>query len=159
MTYESDLRILIDNTGEYAAIYCNNTGGIFDLVIRQPLHKWRPIRGDIPSSISDKWHQCWMDKKKDYCYCQWSVGELAMQFLAWLPGYIGDYKEEALNKRWKMVAGIAGVVSIVSWTANTFLDFVQDPTLTYLQLLAFYVGVIIIVYAIFSLVQRKTLTY
>jgi hypothetical protein len=52
----------------------------------------------------------------------------------------------AMQGAWKRAADIAGVVSIASWGSNTFVDFFENLTLTYPQLLATYIGIIILLF-------------
>jgi len=59
-----------------------------------------------------------------------------------------------LIRRWKLIAGITGVISISSWMTITFLDFIKNTTASYLQLGVAYIGVIALVYVGYQVVER-----
>ncbi|MFT7557365.1 MAG: hypothetical protein ACI83D_000028 [Planctomycetota bacterium] len=54
---------------------------------------------------------------------------------------------KALTQRWVTFADIAGTISVTSWLSITFVDFFSNLTLTYVQLLGIYTGIVLILYA------------
>jgi hypothetical protein len=51
---------------------------------------------------------------------------------------------ENMNKKWENIANIAGTISVASWLSITFVDFFEDITLGYWNLIAIYLGLIIL---------------
>lgn len=51
---------------------------------------------------------------------------------------------EAMNKKWERIANVAGTISVASWFSITFIDFFEDITLTYLNLIVIYISLIIL---------------
>ena len=55
---------------------------------------------------------------------------------------------------WEKIGGIAGIISVASWSIITLVDFFTNLTLTYVQLLGFYFALILILYLGHILMER-----
>jgi hypothetical protein len=63
-------------------------------------------------------------------------------------------KAVSLSKNWETVVGVSGAISITSWTAVTFIDFLKNVTATYWELATLYIGLLIIFYLSYQLVEK-----
>jgi hypothetical protein len=54
---------------------------------------------------------------------------------------------DGLSKTWETIAGLAGVISITSWTTITFVDSFEHLSLSYLEYVGLYLAFIILAYA------------
>jgi len=61
---------------------------------------------------------------------------------------------EAMGRKWITIASVAGVISVVSWSTNTFVDSFQHLSLSYLQFLLIYIGLIVVLYLGHELIER-----
>lgn len=59
-----------------------------------------------------------------------------------------------LSPKWIKIEGFAGVISISSWGTITFLDFLKGLTVSYGHLAVFYIGLLIVVYGIYVLIEK-----
>ena len=59
-----------------------------------------------------------------------------------------------LAGRWKYIAAVCGSISIVSWLSITFIDFFPNVTLTYIQMMGIYTGVIVSAFVVNLIVER-----
>lgn len=67
---------------------------------------------------------------------------------------VSGSKVKNLSKGWVRAEGVAGVISISSWGTVTFIDFLKDVTAPYWQLAVFYIGLLIVVYGIYMLIEK-----
>ncbi|MCH7604844.1 hypothetical protein IID24_02570 [Patescibacteria group bacterium] len=61
---------------------------------------------------------------------------------------------EVMSRKWVAIASVAGMISVVSWSTNTFVDSFQHLTLGYLQFLLIYIGLIIVLYLGHELIEH-----
>ena len=61
---------------------------------------------------------------------------------------------EAMSKKWVTIASVAGVISVVSCSTTTFVDFFEHLTLGYPQFLLIYAGLIVVLYLGYELIER-----
>ena len=59
-----------------------------------------------------------------------------------------------ISLSWEKIGGIAGIISVVSWSTVTFVDFFANLTLTYTQLMGLYLALILILYLGHILMER-----
>jgi len=62
--------------------------------------------------------------------------------------------EKPLEKKWAMLMGISGSISIASWTTITFTDFFWSLTLSYWQMLLLYIFWVGLVYLTYRLLEK-----
>ena len=55
------------------------------------------------------------------------------------------------TKRWKLTGDVAGVISLSSWSAITFVDFFHNLTLEYYQFLGLYAALIVALFCAHAL--------
>lgn len=59
------------------------------------------------------------------------------------------------SKKWLLFASISGTISVVSWTSITFVDFFPGLGLSYPALMALYVLIILVLFSIHEVWERK----
>ncbi|MDA1337329.1 MAG: hypothetical protein O3C23_00975 [bacterium] len=59
-----------------------------------------------------------------------------------------------ISLSWEKIGGIAGIISVASWSTVTLVDFFANLTLTYIQLLVFYLVLVLVLYLGHTLMER-----
>lgn len=62
---------------------------------------------------------------------------------------------DKISKKWKTVFGISGAISLISWSTITLVDHFSGLTLSYVQLLSFYIFVIAIAFITDTIISQK----